>query len=188
MTEEQLELEKPAFAAGKSASQPSVLTKLSLAEPIDLIALGFGSGLAPKAPGTFGTLAALPLVALMNVLTWPWYLMWTVIAFVLGVYICERAANKLGVHDHPAIVWDEFVGLMIAGIGLPLGLFWILLAFAAFRFFDILKPWPISFLDKRVAGGLGIMVDDVAAGFFALGVVQGTHFAVNSLDRSISLF
>lgn len=186
MSDEQLEPKQPAFTTVKSSMRPPVLTKLSLTDPIDLIALGFGSGLAPKAPGTVGTIAALPLVALMNVFTWPWYLMWTVIAFVVGVYVCERAAHKLGVHDHPAIVWDEFVGLMIAGIALPLGLFWILLAFAAFRFFDILKPWPISFLDKRVRGGLGIMVDDVAAGLLALAVVQGTHLVFQLLNTSIT--
>jgi phosphatidylglycerophosphatase A len=141
--------------------------------PANLFALGFGSGLAPKAPGTFGTLAALPIYwLLLQPLSLPWLLTVVVVSFILGIWFCGAAAEKLGVHDHPGIVWDEFVGLWISCIALPCGWLWLLAAFVLFRFFDILKPWPIRWLDSKVPGGLGIMVDDVLAGLFALALLQ----------------
>jgi phosphatidylglycerophosphatase A len=141
--------------------------------PANLFALGFGSGLAPKAPGTFGTLAALPIYwLLLQPLSLPWLLTVVVVSFILGIWFCGAAAEKLGVHDHPGIVWDEFVGLWISCIALPSGWLWLLAAFVLFRFFDILKPWPIRWLDSKVPGGLGIMVDDVLAGLFALALLQ----------------
>jgi phosphatidylglycerophosphatase A len=135
-----------------------------------LLALGFGSGLAPKAPGTFGTLAAIPFFFLLLLLpTWD-YLLTLVVCSALGVYLCQVAAEQLGVHDHPAIVWDEFVGLWITLTPLVfLGFewYWLLLGFVLFRFFDIVKPWPISYFDQHVQGGLGIMLDDIVAGAVA---------------------
>ena len=82
-------------------------------------------------------------------------------------YICGRAANKLGVHDHAGIVWDEFVGLWVAMAFLPSTLASVICGFVLFRFFDIVKPWPIGWLDKKMHGGVGIMIDDIVAGFFA---------------------
>ncbi|NKI18101.1 phosphatidylglycerophosphatase A [Spongiibacter sp. KMU-166] len=144
-----------------------------LRDPRHLLSLGFGSGLAPKAPGTFGTLAALPCWYLLQLLPTASYIVAVVAAFALGVYLCGETAKALGVHDHGGIVWDEFVGLWIALFLLPSDWYWPLLGFALFRLFDIWKPWPISVLDRRVHGGLGIMIDDVVAGFYAFFVIQG---------------
>ncbi|WP_372863972.1 phosphatidylglycerophosphatase A [Spongiibacter sp.] len=143
-----------------------------LRNPIHLLSLGFGSGLAPKAPGTFGTLAALPLWFALQYLPASSYIAVVVAAFALGVYLCGETARALGVHDHGGIVWDEFVGLWIALFLLPPGWPWLLLGFALFRLFDIWKPWPIRVLDARVHGGLGIMIDDVLAGIYAFFVLQ----------------
>ncbi len=140
---------------------------VALRTPSGFLAFGFGSGLAPVAPGTFGTLAAIPPYLLLAQLTWPWYAVVVVLAFLLGVYLCERASKNLGVHDHGGIVWDEFVGLWITLFMVPPEWYWILLGFVLFRIFDILKPFPIKWLDKQVKGGFGIMIDDVIAGLFA---------------------
>lgn len=140
----------------------------TLSDPIQFLALGFGSGLAPKAPGTFGTLAAIPLYLLLVTLTPINYAIVVILMTFAGFYICQKAADAAGVHDHGAIVWDEIVGFMITMYMVPLSLINIVLGFALFRFFDIIKPWPISFIDKKVSGGVGIMLDDVLAGIFAL--------------------
>ena len=138
-----------------------------LSNPIHFLALGFGSGLAPKAPGTFGTLAVIPLFLLLAPLDNMIYLTLIILMSVTGVYICGKAAKDAGVHDHGAIVWDEFVGLLITMFLMPVTWQTILVGFALFRFFDILKPWPISYLDKNCHGGLGIMLDDIVAGIAA---------------------
>jgi phosphatidylglycerophosphatase A len=143
-----------------------------LANPIHLLALGFGSGLAPKAPGTAGTLAAIPIYLLLCQFPLTVYLAVTGAFFLLGVFVCHVAARDAGVHDHPAIVWDEIVGFLITMIAVPVGWMWILLGFLLFRLFDIVKPWPIGLLDRYVAGGFGIMIDDVVAGLFALITLQ----------------
>ena len=135
-------------------------------------AFGFGSGLARKAPGTFGTLAAVPIYWLIQDLSWPIYATWLIVTFALGVYWCDRSSKQLGVHDHGGIVWDEFVGYWIAMFLAPTGWLWMLLGFVLFRFFDIIKPWPIGWLDRKVGGGFGIMIDDVLAGIYALMVLQ----------------
>lgn len=143
-----------------------------LRQPHLLMAFGFGSGLAKKAPGTFGTLAAIPFFLLIQDLAWPLYLSWLLVTFVLGVWWCERASHTLGVHDHGGIVWDEFVGYWITMFMAPAGFVWMLVGFVLFRFFDIIKPWPIRWFDRRVGGGFGIMIDDVIAGIFAAIVLQ----------------
>jgi len=135
--------------------------------PAHLLAFGFGSGLAPKAPGTFGTLAAVPLYLLLNQLSFGYYLVALIAAFALGIWICERTAEALGVHDHGGIVWDEFVGFWLTMFLAPPGWQWIVVGFLLFRLFDVLKPFPIGWLDRRVQGGLGIMLDDAVAGSFA---------------------
>lgn len=146
--------------------------KAILTNPVHCLAFGFGSGLAPKAPGTFGTVVAVPLyLLLMNLSLWP-YLAVVVLSFVLGVYLCGKTAEDLAVHDHPGIVWDEIVGFWIAMIAAPQGWLWIVLGFALFRLFDIWKPWPIKFFDQKVESGLGIMLDDVLAGIYALVIIQ----------------
>ena len=141
--------------------------QVALKTPAGFLAFGFGSGLAPVAPGTFGTLAAIPWYLLMATLSWEWYLLLTVLAFFLGIYLCERASVDMGVHDHGGIVWDEFVGFWITMFLIPLTWYWVLWGFLLFRFFDVVKPFPIKWLDKKVKGGFGIMIDDVLAGLFA---------------------
>lgn len=147
--------------------------------PAQVLACGFGSGLAPVAPGTFGTLAAVPIVLLAQ--SWPWwiYLGATAAMFVVGIFICDRAARAWGVQDHPAIVWDEIVGFMITMSVAPAGWLWMVAGFLLFRIFDISKPWPIRAVDRRMHGGLGIMLDDVLAGVAAGSVL---FLAVRMLD------
>jgi len=141
--------------------------EFNLKNPIHFLALGFGSGLAPKAPGTFGTLAAIPLILLLAPISLKWLAIIIVVMSIAGFYICGKAAKDAGVHDHGAIVWDEIVGLMITLFAFPLTWQTLLTGFVLFRFFDILKPWPISYLDKNCTGGFGIMIDDIVAGFAA---------------------
>ncbi len=140
--------------------------------PIHFLAFGFGSGLSPKAPGTMGTLAAIPLFLLMQPLSLPIYLLVTAVACLLGFWLCDKTSQDLGVHDHPGIVWDEFCGFWITMIAAPAGWQWIVLGFVLFRLFDIWKPWPIRWLDKKVHGGFGIMIDDLIAGAFAGACLQ----------------
>ena len=138
-----------------------------LSNPIHFLALGFGSGLAPKAPGTFGTLAAVPLFLLVAPLSSPFYLLLLLLMSVAGIYICGKAAEDAGVPDHGAIVWDELVGFLITMFLIPITWQSLLVGFLLFRLFDIFKPWPISYLDKNCHGGLGIMLDDIVAGIAA---------------------
>ncbi len=159
--------------------------RFELRRPLHFCAVGFGLGLAPVAPGTVGTLAALPFYLLLMGLP-PWlYLAATVAAGVVGVHICGRAADDVGVPDHSSIVWDEIVGFLVAawpllwGVTLGYGMWADLAAvFLLFRFFDAVKPWPISFLDRRLHGGVGIMVDDLAAGVAAALVLVGMALLV----------
>lgn len=158
-----------------------------LANPANFLALGAGSGLAPKAPGTFGTLAAIPLVLLMpNYL--PVYCAIVLVLFALGVWLCDTCADNLGVHDHPAIVFDEWVGYLITMVAVPRSLWFVALGFVLFRLFDVLKPWPIGMADKRVSGGFGIMVDDVIAGVFAAIAMQVIIVLLNMYGVSLDSF
>ncbi len=136
--------------------------------PHHWLAYGFGSGLLPRAPGTWGTVAAIPLYLLLAPLPLAAYVAVTLLAFVVGVWACGLTGEELGVHDHSAIVWDEVVGLLIAMTAVPMGWPWLLAGFALFRLFDIWKPWPIGPVDRKVKGGLGVMLDDVLAGLMAL--------------------
>lgn len=142
--------------------------KFTLSDPIQFLALGFGSGLAPKAPGTFGTLAAIPVFLLMSGLSPLYYALIVLAVCVSGVYICAKTAKDVGVHDHGAIVWDEFAGFFITMFMIPVSWQSILAGFILFRIFDIAKPWPISIADKKLTGGFGIMFDDILAGLLAL--------------------
>ncbi len=148
-------------------SNPKDLIKLS--NPWHLLATGFGSGLAPIVPGTVGTLAAIPLYWVLAQLPFLFYLLAIVIAAIVGVTICQKTSDDMKVHDHGSIVWDECVGFWITmAIAPTISWQWILAGFILFRFFDMLKPWPISWLDKHVSGGFGIMLDDIVAGFMAM--------------------
>lgn len=139
-----------------------------LLNPVHFLALGFGSGLSPKAPGTFGTLAAVPVYWLLSDLSLIYYVTAVILVSLIGIPICDYTSKQLRVHDHPGIVFDEFAGFLITMIAVPISWEWILTGFLLFRIFDIVKPWPISWLDKKVQGGLGIMLDDILAGLFAL--------------------
>jgi len=141
-------------------------------DPACFIAFGFGSGLLPKAPGTWGTLAALPVYLLIAPYSITIYLIITLILFLLGVWVCDNASTKLGVHDYKGIVWDEVVGYLITMTTVPVGIGWMLAGFILFRLFDIVKPFPISIIDKRIKGGFGIMLDDLVAGVFAGFILQ----------------
>ena len=141
--------------------------------PIHLLAFGFGSGATPKAPGTWGTLAAVLIYWPLSQLSPEHYLLMLLVTSVMGIYICGQTARDLGVHDHGSIVWDEFVGFWITMFAAPVGWVWVVVGFVLFRFFDIIKPWPISWIDKNITGGFGIMLDDVIAGVMAAGVLQG---------------
>ena len=157
-----------------------------LATPAGWLACGFGSGLTPVAQGTFGSLAAALLWLLLRELSLPIYLALLMLGFAVGVWACNVAGRAVGVDDHRSLVWDEFIGQWIALIPLlvpallPASGFawWMLLAgFALFRLFDVWKPWPISWLDRHLKGGMGVMVDDVVAGVFAA-VVLGLVLAL----------
>lgn len=155
--------------------------KLILRDPVHLLAFGFGTGLSPVMPGTAGTLVGIPLFLAMHWLSWPVYLAVTALLFAAGILLCSQSAHKLASHDHPGIVWDEIVGYLVTMFPLLPALmggqsnaplwFWVLAGFLAFRLFDILKPPPIRQLDRKVHGGLGIMLDDLVAGLFAAGLL-----------------
>ncbi|RME33500.1 MAG: phosphatidylglycerophosphatase A [Gammaproteobacteria bacterium] len=143
-----------------------------LGDPLHLLALGLGTGCLPKAPGTFGSLVALPLYLLLEPLPPALYIAAVSLLLVAGIPLCGRTARALGEHDHPAIVWDEVVGMLVTLTLAPSGWPWLLAGFLLFRLFDVLKPWPISVLDRNIGGGAGIMLDDVAAGVAAFSCLQ----------------
>ena len=138
-----------------------------LANPIHLLAFGFGAGLSPKAPGTMGTVVAVLIYLVLPSMPPIIYAGLILLSFIFGIWICGKTTEDLGVHDHGGIVWDEFVGYWVTMFMAPSGLFWVLLGFVLFRLLDIFKPWPIKWADKELAGGLGIMLDDVLAGIMA---------------------
>lgn len=152
------------------------LRQAFIKHPLHWLALGFGTGLVPKAPGTAGTLAALPFILLTVSQTLAIKLGILVFLILSGVWICGKSAELLGVHDHGAIVWDEIAGYYLTMLFVPVTPVSLVLGFAAFRFFDIIKPWPIKQLDAHVEGGLGIMLDDLVAGVFAGLVVLACGF------------
>ncbi|HEU4485186.1 MAG TPA: phosphatidylglycerophosphatase A [Povalibacter sp.] len=140
-------------------------------QPVHLLAFGFGAGLMPRAPGTFGTLIAVPIVAAVMQLGFQAHLLFAAVAAVVGIWICGESARRLGVHDHSGIVWDEIVGFTVTMLAAPAKWYWLAAGFVLFRFFDIVKPWPIREADHRLSGGFGIMLDDVLAGIFSAAVL-----------------
>jgi phosphatidylglycerophosphatase A len=143
-----------------------------LVRPVHILAYGFGSGLVPRGPGTAGTVMAVPLYLLLQGLSLPLYLGITSLLFLSGVWICQKVADDLGVHDHPAIVWDEIVGYLVTMSFAPHGWQWVLAGFILFRLFDIWKPWPVNVADRNLGNGFGIMFDDLLAGVMAAMVLQ----------------
>lgn len=144
----------------------------ALRDPVHLLALGFGAGLAPFAPGTFGSLVGLLLGLAVLHLGWWIAVGATLVVTLAGVWICGESARRLGVHDHPAIVWDEVAGMMIVLLAAPASWWGVLLAFGLFRLLDVWKPWPIRQIDHGMRGGLGIMLDDVMAALMAVALLS----------------
>lgn len=145
--------------------------------PIHFVAFGFGAGALKVAPGTCGTLVAIPLYILLQDVSLLMYICITVALFLLGIWMCQITTRDLGVHDHSGIVWDEIIGYLVTMTAAPVGALtdwmWIVLGFILFRLFDIWKPWPINLLDRHVKGGFGVMIDDVMAGVYAWLVMHG---------------
>jgi len=147
-----------------------------LFRPVHFLALGLGSGMSRVAPGTFGTAAALIIFWLTHWLfgpiNWVVFLAVLIATAIIGIYLCGKTATDLGVHDHGGIVWDEFVGFWMSMFLIPVTWQWLLAAFLLFRFFDIVKPWPIKWADQKVSGGLGIMLDDLIAAGYVLAILH----------------
>ncbi len=139
-----------------------------LESPVHFIALGFGTGLSPRAPGTVGTLVGFPLFLLLNTLPLSIQIGVLVVLFFVGCQLCEITGKALGVADHGGIVWDEIVAFCGVLMTVPEQWPWWIGAFVAFRFFDIVKPMPIGWFDRRFKNGFGVMIDDVLAAAFAI--------------------
>lgn len=133
--------------------------------------VGFGSGLAPKAPGTFGSAFALLFIPAWLAIGYVNTIIAIAVMSLIGIYICGKTAQVMGVHDDGRIVWDEFAGQSITFLPLlylgNMNWLWVLIGFALFRLFDVWKPWPIRLVDRQVGGGFGIMLDDIIAGIWA---------------------
>jgi len=155
-------------------TKPAPLAR-ELRDPVLLLALGFGSGLAPRAPGTFGTIVGVGFYAVGTLLAPTVQGLALLGVIALGVPLCGIAARRLGQHDHPAIVWDEIAGFLVTMVGLPAQPAWILAGFALFRLLDITKPWPIRVVERRLPAGWGVMADDLLAGVFACALLHGLH-------------
>lgn len=164
-----------------SASLTATQRRTLLSHPAGWIATALGAGLSPKAPGTAGSLAALlPWWFLLRGLPAHWYITVLAAGFLLGVWACGVCDRRLGLHDQGALVWDEVIGMWITLLAAPAPWWWMWVGFALFRLFDIWKPWPVRLADRRVAGGLGVMLDDVVAGVYAMVVLQVIALALRS--------
>ena len=152
---------------------------VQLTNPIHLLAVGLGSGMSPIMPGTMGSAMAIPLWLLFDGLQPYLYWVLIVVAFIFGCFLCQKTSDDTQTHDSGHIVWDEFVGMWITLFFIPqISVLWIAIAFVAFRVFDMAKPWPIRWFDKRVPGGFGIMVDDVIAAIFSSLTVYALTFII----------
>ena len=150
----------------KIMHQPNLL--FLLRHPAHFFALGFGSGLAPKAPGTIGTLVGLPLFWLMADFSLISQLLYIFLLFVAGIFVCDKSGKDIGVADHGSIVWDEIVAMMLVLTFTPPSWLSWLLAFLLFRLFDIWKPFPIRQFDAKLKNGFGVMFDDFLAAIYAI--------------------
>ena len=149
-------------------NQDPAVRRVALRTPAGILAFGFGSGLSRFAPGTMGTVMAVPFALLLKSLPFAWFWPMLLVLFLAGVYLCDVSARQLGQHDPGGIVWDEMVAYWLTVAFIPVSWPWWLAAFILFRAFDILKPWPIRWTEKQFAGGLGIMLDDIVAAAYAM--------------------
>lgn len=148
--------------------------------PLYFIAFGFGTGLLPKAPGTWGTLAGIVVYLIIAPLPLSYYLVLTVAAFILGVWVSEKVCQELGTHDYGGVVWDEVVGYLLTMINAPAGIGWIICGFILFRIFDIWKPEPIRYIDRHIKGGVGVMFDDALAAIPAWLILQAIAWGIGA--------
>ncbi len=142
-----------------------------LRDPVGFFAFGFGTGLSPVAPGTVGSAAGVAIAWLSLPLALEWRILAGVLMVGAGIWLCGEIARRLGVHDHPGIVWDEITAMYLVLLTVPPAIVLWALAFGLFRLFDVWKPWPIRDLDHRLRGGAGIMLDDLAAAFYAASIL-----------------
>jgi phosphatidylglycerophosphatase A len=162
----------------RAEASPSVSSKI-WEDPRYFFVFGFGSGTMPIAPGTFGTLMAVPFYLALSLLPLWLYLLFIVLFIAVSAWLSDQISHEIGFHDHPGMCIDEFAGFFVTMILAPVGIGWIILGFLLFRFFDIIKPWPIRLLDEKVHGGFGMILDDVVAGLFAMMVLQLTSVILN---------
>lgn len=153
---------KPALAVPEAVWQ----------KPLYFVAFGLGSGAMPFAPGTFGTLLAIPFYLLLQPLPLPSYIFFVIAFIIASSWICDRVSREIHEHDHPGMCIDEFAGFFVTMINAPAGWMWVLAGFLLFRLFDIWKPWPIHVMDEKIHGGFGMVLDDVVAGIFAMIILQ----------------
>ena len=147
---------------------PNEVRRVVLRNPVHMISFGFGVGFSPLAPGTLGTLLAIPVYLVLASFSAAVYLLFAIVAFMAGCWVSGQTSRALGVEDHPGIVIDEIVGYLVTMLFVPLRWYWVIAGFALFRFFDIYKPWPVSVIDRHVKGGIGIMLDDLFAAGYSL--------------------
>jgi len=155
--------------------------KFLFAHPTHFLALGFGSGLAPKAPGTFGTLLGFPLFCLITGYALNMQLIIIAALFIIGIYFCNVAGKSLGVSDHGSIVWDEIIAMMLVLTITPNNWQWGLVAFCLFRLFDIWKPFPIRQCDAKLKGGFGVMFDDLLAAIYTMICLKGLLWILSQI-------
>lgn len=161
----------------RNAASPTIPDKI-WTDPIYFAAFGFGSGIAPVAPGTVGTLFAIPFYLLLRPLPLVLYIAF-VVAFVgFASWVSEKVSRDIEFHDHPGMCIDEFAGFFVTMTAAPHGFGWIVVGFALFRLFDIWKPWPICWIDDHVHGGFGMILDDIVAGLFAMLIIQLIGFCI----------
>jgi len=142
--------------------------QLVLRNPVHIFSFGFGAGLSPVAPGTMGTLVAVPIFLVIETFSPLIYLLFITTMFFFGCWSSAMTTKALNVNDHPGIVIDEIVGYLITMFFVPVIWYWVILGFLLFRLFDIWKPWPVSIVDEKVKGGIGVMLDDVLAAIYSL--------------------
>ena len=140
--------------------------------PLHFIAFGFGVGVIPFAPGTFGTLIAIPFYLVLQLFSWKIYLSVLIIATIASMWVCDKVSKELKIDDHQGMCLDEVIGFLWAMIAIPYAWKWLALGFILFRLFDIWKPWPIRYVDNHVHGGVGMILDDILAGIASCAILH----------------